>query len=98
MTPKDKAQEILNRFYILLADTVVQSDKTHANTLNISELAMFIHEKTVRATEQAKKCATAHVDEFLKLELAASALMMYGMNYVSVHDYYSQVKQELEKI
>lgn len=47
--------------------------------------------------DKAKKCALIHVDEILKLELI-QPLMMYGMNYVNVHDYYSQVNNELQKL
>lgn len=45
----------------------------------------------------AKQCALVHVDEILKLQLV-QPLMTYGMNYVSVQDFYTQVKLEIENL
>lgn len=55
------------------------------------------HPRTEVSMQRTKQCALIHVDEILKLGLV-SPLMMYGMNYVSVHDFYSQVKKEIEEI
>lgn len=45
----------------------------------------------------AKQYALIHVDELLKLKLV-QPMMMYGMHYVIIDDFYSQVKEEIQKL
>lgn len=53
------------------------------------------YSKVLRAS--AKECALVHIDEILKLDLV-QPLMRYQHNYISVRDFYSQVKGEILKL
>lgn len=96
MTPKEKARELTHRFSMMLTLGMSDIIKKHAMTLHMDEFAKLIHEETERTHALAKKLVLAHIDEMLKLEIS-QPITMYGMTYVSVNDFYMQVKQEIEK-
>ena len=47
--------------------------------------------------DHTRACALIHIDEVLKMENKTTPHHMYGMEIVSVYDFYIEVKKELEK-
>lgn len=97
MTPKEKSNELISKFCSIMMNDLPPGSKEYAETLHLTDFAQYISNKTIHMQNQAKKMALLHVDEIMKLGLVQSA-MKYGLNYVNVKDYYSQVMDELNKL
>lgn len=75
MTPKDKAKELVNQFY--LGRSKDDLPLTHYWTSAIG-------------------CALICVNEFIKF--APSDKSIFGTQYLTIKEYYQQVKSEIEKL
>jgi hypothetical protein len=81
MTPKEKANELVDKFY-----------QTTPNEAWINE-PLGISEE-YKAWKQAKQCALIAVDEIIKALPPSS----YGLEFVAKIDFWTNVKQEIEKL
>lgn len=97
MTPKEKARDLLHLFHMSIALVpLAPHQKEHAETIReYGDMGKLISDSVSHINELAKQCALMHIDEILKLDIVQPT-MRYGMNYVSINGYYSQVKEEIE--
>ena len=93
MTPKEKAQELVNKYESYVCGYVGSSMLTNT-------------EYPEQILKQAKECALIAVDEIIasepinpnKSEPFGKNIQSVRQNFIDAHDYWMQVKQELEKL
>ena len=83
MTPKEKAEELVDKFY-----------QTTPNEYFVNEPIGI--KGRYKSWEQAKQCALIAVDEILKLE-NNNGYYFDGTNVTSI-SFWQEVKQEIEKL
>jgi hypothetical protein len=89
MTPKEKAQELYNKFWILTPQPFIERVEYY----NESKLIFNDWDKDW-TNKYAKECALIAVDEIM----SALTYLPYGLNYLNQINYWDEVKQEIEAL